>query len=63
MKKVILIEINVSAYFGEVKLKKSQEKINEYIEKKDLDVSSVSLFKENEDKYIFTLTLADKEKW
>lgn len=57
MEKIILIEINVSEYFRDTKLKKAQEKINEYIKKEDLDVSSVSLFKENEDKYIFTLTL------
>ncbi len=57
MEKVILVEINVRSYFRDSKVKKAQEKINEYIKEHCLDVISVSLFKEDEDNYLFTLTL------
>ena len=57
MSKVILVEIDVRRYFSDCKRKKAQEMINEYIADKNLDVISASLFIENEDKYVFTLTL------
>lgn len=57
MKKVILVEINVRSYTNSYKLNGAQEKINEYIIENNLDVISASLFKESNDKYIFTLTL------
>lgn len=57
MDKVILVEIKVRSYGRDFKVKTAQEKINEYIIEHDLDVISVSLFKEDEDNYLFTLTL------
>ena len=41
----------------DVKTQTAEKKINEFIYENNLDVISVSLFKENEDEYIFTLTL------
>ena len=57
MDKVILVEINVRSKTRSYKVKGAQEKINEYIKENCLDVISVSLFKEDEDNYLFTLTL------
>lgn len=56
MKKVILHKINVGSFFSDVKLRVAQEKINEYIIENHLNVVSVSLFKESDDEYLFTLT-------
>lgn len=57
MSKVILVEIDVRNYLRSCKRENAQKMINEYIADKNLDVISASLFIENEDKYIFTLTL------
>lgn len=57
MEKVILVKINVRNYFRDSKVEKAQEKINEYIKEHCLGVINVSLFKEDEDNYLFTLTL------
>lgn len=57
MNKVVLVKINVRSYFRDAKLNAAQEKINEYIHDNSLDVICVSLFKEDENEYIFTLTL------
>jgi hypothetical protein len=57
MKKVIIKTINVRSYMQDVKTQTAEKKINEFIYENNLDVISVSLFKENEDEYIFTLTL------
>lgn len=58
MNKVIIKTINVRSYIGSVaKVKAAENEINKFIDDNNLDVISVSLFKENEDEYIFTLTL------
>ena len=57
MKKIKLVKINVRSYMRDSKFQAAEDKINEYIVNSNLDVISVSLFKENEDEYIFTLTL------
>lgn len=56
MDKVILVEINVKSYFRDSKVKAAQDKINEYISERRLDVISVSLFRSDEDNFLFTLT-------
>lgn len=56
MDKVILVEINVRSYLDSGKVEAAQQKINEYIRENLLDVLSVSLFKEDKDNYIFTIT-------
>lgn len=56
MDKVILVEINVRSHLDSGKVKAAQSKINEYIRENLLDVLSVSLFKEDKDNYIFTIT-------
>ena len=57
MYSVILKNIDVGSFFSDSKKKKAQEKINAYIAENELDVVSVSLFKENEDNYLFTITV------
>lgn len=58
MNKVIIKTINVRSYVGSVaKVNAAENEINRIIDENNLDVISVSLFKENEDEYIFTLTL------
>lgn len=56
MDKVILVEINVRGYFRDSQVKAAQDKINEYISERRLDVISVSLFRSDEDNFLFTLT-------
>lgn len=56
MDKVILVEVNVRNYLRDSKVKAAQDKINEYIRDSHLDVLSVSLFKNDDDNYIFTIT-------
>ena len=56
MTKVILFKVNLRSYFREKKLSAAEEKVNTYIRENNLNVASVSLFKENDDEYIFTLT-------
>ncbi len=56
MDKIILVEINVGSYLRDSKVKAAQEKINEYIRNNHLEVLSVSLFKNDEDNYLFTIT-------
>lgn len=56
MKRVILHKVNVKSFFSSAKLKTAQDKINEYIIENKLNVVSVSLYKENDDEYLFTLT-------
>lgn len=57
MNKVIIKTINVRSYVASAKVKAAEKTINKFIDENNLDVISVSLFKENEDEYIFTLTL------
>ena len=57
MDKVILEKVNVRSFTHSTKLKSAQKKINEYIMENNLDVICVSLFKENDDEYLFTLTV------
>lgn len=57
MNKVIIKTINVRSYVASAKVKAAENTINKFIDENNLDVISVSLFKENEDEYIFTLTL------
>lgn len=57
MKKVILKKIDVRCFVGSAKLSGAEQRINEYIIEEKLDVISVSLFKEDDDTYIFSLTL------
>lgn len=57
MNKVIIKTINVRGYVASAKVKAAENEINKIIDENNLDVISVSLFKENEDEYIFTLTL------
>ena len=57
MDKVVLVKVNVRSYLRDGKLNAAQTKINEYIRDNSLDVICVSLFKEDENEYIFTLTL------
>lgn len=57
MNKVIIKTINVRSYVTSAKVKAAENTINKFIDENNLDVISVSLFKENEDEYIFTLTL------
>ena len=57
MNKVIIKTINVRSYVASTKVKAAENTINKFIDENNLDVISVSLFKENEDEYIFTLTL------
>lgn len=57
MEKVILKEVNVRRFLRSGKVKGAQEEINMFIKENCLDVISVSLFKEDEDNYLFTLTL------
>ncbi|WP_394887667.1 hypothetical protein [Clostridium butyricum] len=56
MKKIILHTVNVERFVRSAKQKGAQDKINEFITENNLNVISVSLFKENEDEYLFTLT-------
>jgi hypothetical protein len=56
MKKVILYKVNVRSFFRDAKLRAAEETINRYINENNLNVASVSLFKENDDEYLFTLT-------
>ncbi len=56
MKKVILHKVNVRSFISSGKLKAAQDKINEYIIENRLSVLSVSLYKENDDEFLFTLT-------
>lgn len=55
MRNVILYKVNVRDYVSTEKVKGAQKKINEYINTNNLNVVSVSLFKEDDD-YLFTLT-------
>lgn len=57
MNKVIIKTINVRSYVASAKVKAAENTINKFIDENNLDVISVSLFKESEDEYIFTLTL------
>lgn len=57
MNKVIIKTINVKSILASAKVKAAENKINEFIDENNLDVISVSLFKESENEYIFTLTL------
>lgn len=57
MNRIILKEINVRSYFRDEKMKRAQEKINEYIQQNNLEVIAASLIRENEDEYFFTLTV------
>ncbi len=45
------------SYLSSGKVRAAQERINEYIRENCLDVISVSLFREDEDNYLFTLTV------
>ena len=57
MNKVILVRINVGKYGSNEKASKAQKKINEYIADKKINLVAASLFKENEDEYLFALTV------
>ena len=57
MAKIILKNIDVHSFFRDSKLNKAEEQINAFIREEGIDVISVSLFKEDEDNYLFTLTV------
>lgn len=57
MNEVILVRVNVHSFLSNAKADAAQNKINEYIKKNYLNVICVSLFKESEDDYLFTLTV------
>lgn len=57
MDKVILKYIDVTQAFKGSEISEAQRKINEYLVEKNLDVISVSMCKEDTNKYIFALTL------
>lgn len=56
MKRVVLKKINVCSFIRDAKQRAAEDKINAFIRENNLNVVSVSLFIEDEDNYIFTLT-------